>query len=464
MYPYALGMRLSRVSLLAAVITLVAAASAPAAAPPTRVVTMDGYAAPGTPPELNKVKVIQIGQARAKRVLVLVPGTSAGGSYFAPLARDLVRRLPGWQVWAIERRENLLEDQTALRQAKAGKLNPQGLFDYYLGWLNNPAITTHFVPKTDAETGYARQWGMNVAVNDIRVVIQAAKRGGRKVTLGGHSLGGSIIDAYATWDFNGKAGGDDLNGLVFIDGGTAPGTALTPEAAQGYLDTLATSSPFLDLTGLGLPWSAGVFNAVGSNSALIDPKGPAILGSWPLLPDNLKTPVPATTEAAYGYALDVKTGPQSLALVQSHIGHLAESGDPRGWVNDGLTTALRAARVFGAPDFPDMDGTAWYHPRRLTIDAGAVNGGAANPAQAVLDVHAIHGASLKTPIYAFATSLGGERVVKAALALAKQAGIPPSKVVTVDASATDAHIDPISDLPGKNKFLKTVVPFLKTLR
>jgi hypothetical protein len=455
-------MRLPRVLLLALAIALLAVGSAQAATPRTRVVTMDGYAAPGTPPALNKVKVIQIGRPRAKHVLVLVPGTSGGGPYFAPVARDIVRRLPNWQVWSIERRENLLEDQSVLAQAKAGKADPQQLFDYYLGWINNPAITTHFVPKTDAETAYARGWGMNVAVNDIRVVVRAARKGGRKVTLGGHSLGGSIIDAYATWDFGGRAGGEDLNGLVFIDGGSGPGAAVTPEAAQAGLDELATSSPFLDLTGLGLPWSAGVFNAVGSNSALMDPDGPAILSAWSLLPANLKPPVPATAEASYGYALDVKTGPKSLALVQSHIGHLAASGNPRGWVNDGLTTALRAARVFGSPDFPDMDGTAWYHPRRLSIDAGAVNGGIANPADATLDVHAIHGATLKTPIYAIATSLGGDRVIKAAKAIAAQAHI--RKVVTVDASRTDAHIDPIDDLPGRNRFLKTVVPFLRTLR
>jgi len=457
-------MRLSRVSLLAAAVALAAAAPAPAAAPPTRVVTMDGYAAPGTPPELNKVKVIQIGRARARHVLVLVPGTSAGGSYFAPLARDLVRRLPGWQVWAIERRENLLEDQSVLRQAKAGRVDPQGLFDYYLGWLSDPAITPHFVPRSDAETAFAREWGMNVAVNDVRAVVRAAGRGGRRVALGGHSLGGTIVDAYATWDFAGRPGGRDLDALVFIDGGSRPGSAVTPEAAQAALDGLAAGSPFLDLTGLGLPWSAGVFNAVGSNSALMDPKGPAILGAWSLLPADLKTPVPATAEASYGYALDVRTGPRNLALVQAHIGHLAESGEPRGWVNDGLTTALRIARVFAAPEFPDMDGTAWYHPRRLTIDAGAVNGGVANPAQETLGVRAIHGAALRTPIYAFATSLGGERVIDAALAIARQAGIPRSRVVTVNAAATDAHMDPIADLPGRNRFLKTVVPFLRALR
>ena len=48
---------------------------------------------------------------------------------------------------------------------------------------------------------------MNVAVQDLHVVIGAAKKLGGKVVLGGHSLGGSVVTAYATWDFNGSAGG-----------------------------------------------------------------------------------------------------------------------------------------------------------------------------------------------------------------------------------------------------------------
>ena len=42
---------------------------------------------------------------------------------------------PGWQVWAVERRENLLEDHSMLDRAKHGDLTGQQLFDYYLGWL-----------------------------------------------------------------------------------------------------------------------------------------------------------------------------------------------------------------------------------------------------------------------------------------------------------------------------------------
>ena len=47
-------------------------------------------------------------------------------------------------MWAVERRENLLEDHSVLDQAKAGKATPQQVFDYYLGWLTDPSITKHF--------------------------------------------------------------------------------------------------------------------------------------------------------------------------------------------------------------------------------------------------------------------------------------------------------------------------------
>src|SRR5262245_30488350 len=130
-----------RTLLAALACTLVCAAPASAAA---RVTWMPGFAASGTPAKLNRVGVLKIGPSSARNVLVLVPGTSAGAAYFAPLARTLVSRAKGWQVWAVERRENQLEDQSILDAAKQGKANGQQLFDYYLGYLANPAITNHF--------------------------------------------------------------------------------------------------------------------------------------------------------------------------------------------------------------------------------------------------------------------------------------------------------------------------------
>ena len=47
---------------------------------------------------------------------------------------------------------------------------------------------------------------MRVEIEDLRRVVKRAERRGRRVVVGGHSLGGSITTAYATWDFGGRAG------------------------------------------------------------------------------------------------------------------------------------------------------------------------------------------------------------------------------------------------------------------
>src|ERR1700733_3458866 len=110
------GIRRLRGALLAlAVISLTAAAPASAK---LGVTWMKGYVAPGTPAKYDKVGVIKVGASRARNVLVLDPGTSAGAGYFVPLAQWIVSRAPGWQVWSVELRENLLEDQSELNLAK----------------------------------------------------------------------------------------------------------------------------------------------------------------------------------------------------------------------------------------------------------------------------------------------------------------------------------------------------------
>src|SRR6202044_777383 len=111
---------------------------------------MPSYAAPGTPARYNKVGVIKIGSSRAKNVLVLEPGTSAGATYFVPLAKWIVSKARGWQVWSVERRENLLEDQSELNRYKERKVTSTQLFDYYLGYLKDPSMTHHYQPLANS--------------------------------------------------------------------------------------------------------------------------------------------------------------------------------------------------------------------------------------------------------------------------------------------------------------------------
>ena len=433
---------------------------------PTKIMTLEGFQAPGTPEQYNKVKVIKQGPDNAKKILVLIPGTSAGASNFTPLGEGLLQRLnkgkgSKWAIWSIERRENLLEDHSYLEKYIKGKINSEQMTDYYLRYITDPSISPHFEPKTSEETAFARNWGMNVAVQDVRKVVNRANQHNRKVVLGGHSLGGSITTAYATWDFNGKAGAKGLDGLVFIDGAGArePEDLPTAEDAQDTLDRLAASpSPFITLVP-PFPWIAGVFNATGSTAAVQDPNGLSTIRDWPVFPDNLTPPAPVTNAGQYGYGTDASTSPASLALVQSHFGHLATSGNPRKWVDGELGTVRRAARVFAEKN--GMDGTSWYHPARLSADAGSINNGIANPAQSVFGVKATMGKYVDLPMYSFDTSLGDGRVAKATWRLAEQSHVPASEVRTVQKVGTYGHIDPLSALPKKNAFIKTVVPFLK---
>lgn len=456
----------SRLALVGTLIGLVLATLAPPAMGdvPIRFVRLRGFDAPGTPAALDKVGILEIGPPTAKNILILNPGTSASAAYFAPLAEWVVTLAKGWQVWAVERRENLLEDHSVLDRAKAGTATPRELFDYYLGWLTNPALTTHFQLIPDANVAFAHDWGMRVEIEDLHRVVLAAKTVGRKIVMGGHSLGGSITAAYATWDFDGEPGAKALAGLVFIDGGSSP-VPVTPDQATASLAALQAGSPWLSFGGIPAPF-AGLFNATGSLGALLDPNSPSIGQTFALLPADLKPPIRVTNLAQYGYALDTETSPPALIAAQAHLGHLAASGDPRGWDRAGEITPIdRYATMFSGFGLESLDGTAWYHPLRLTIDSGAVAAGNPNPAQAILDVHATHGHDLpkRLLIYAFGAALGGQRVLDAAQILAQQSGIPASHLTLLDRHETYAHNDPNSAFPV-NDFVSALVPFLAQVR
>jgi pimeloyl-ACP methyl ester carboxylesterase len=422
-----------------------------------------GFDDPATPDQYDKVGVLKEGSPYARKILVLVPGTSASAAYFEPLAQDIVSKNRGWQVWSVERRENAFEDQSMVDRAKRGEATPQQLFDYYLGYIVNASVSEHFAGVPDLNVLYARGWGMRVAVEDLRRVIDLARGQSREVVLGGHSLGGSITTAYATWDFNGRPGSDDLSGLVYIDGGSGPAT-LTADQATQRLQDLGNNSPWLAFGGIAPPF-AGLFNVVGSTLAKMAPNEPSILQTFPFVPSSLKAPVAVTNEAGYGYSLDTDTSPPNLAAAQVHAGHLAASGTPRGWDPAGdITPIQRVADMFSGTGLPGMDGTAWYHPMRLTIDSGAVGAGIANPAQSVLDVRSTHGTDVpRIPIYAFGAALGGQRVLDAAQLLATQSGIPQRMLTLVDGSATYAHVDPLAAYP-QNEFVSNLRPFLKKVK
>jgi len=451
---------------LVALTMLCAAAwlGAPAHAALMKVEWMRGAPSAGTPARYDKVGVLKVGSPHARNVLVLEPGTSAGAAYFVPLAQWIVARAPKWQVWSVERRENLLEDQSVLDLAKAGLATSTQLFDYYLGWLD-PAldVQTHIALIPNASVTFAKRWGMSVAVGDLRRVIDAARKLGGKVVLGGHSLGGAVVTAYATWDFDGLAGARDLAGLVYIDGGSLP--AVSAGAARWELRGLdsAETSPWLTFGGIPAPF-AGLFSMTGATAALIDPDSASLGQSSGLLSAfHLSPSVPVTNLAQFGYALNVGTSPMSLLAAQAHLGRgISPTGPLHGWDGAGaLTPITRFATMFSGLGVANADGTEWYFPERLTIDSGAVDNGNSNPAQRVLGVSATLGRRLprRLLIYAFGARLGGSGVLVDAKQIAAQSGIPASNLLLISRQSTYAHNDPAGAYP-RNAFFAGLMRFL----
>ena len=429
--------------------------------------------------DLNQVGVIKIGRKTAKNILVFVPGTSGGGAYIVPFAKSLVEKLGDWQVWSIERRENLLEDQSMLHKAKLGKATPSEVFDYYLGYITNGSIRKHMKLIPTEAVSFARKWGMNVAVEDLHTVIEAAKAEGGKVVLAGHSLGGSVVTAYATWDFAGTPGADGLSGLVYDDGGSSP-TPVSAEKAEEELAKLSKGSPWLAFGGIGSPY-LGLFSALGAQSTVQAPEAASLAENFALLPANLKPTnekgelIPVTNEAEFGYGVNVGTSPPSLIAAQVHAGAGLEASAKEdglvGWNGAGAISPLRRyAEMLAGTDTSKADGSEWYFPERLTIDTGAVAEGNANPAQEVLGEKAIHGHELptSTKILAISSELDkafGGSVLTSAEILAAQSGIPAENLTLIDRESEYAHNDPAAaepegDIEG-NAFYAGLVPFLE---
>jgi hypothetical protein len=273
--------------------------------------------------------------------------------------------------------------------------------------------------------------------------------------------------ALAGHHFAGRPGARGLSGLIYIDGASGPAqTAADARAALAKLNA-SGSTPWLAFGGIAAPF-AGLFNATGSLGALTDPDGRSLGQQFPLLPADLKPPVPATNLAEYGYALNVGTSPITLAAAQGHLGEgLSQTAvdGVHGWEGSGaLTPIKRFARMFSGLGMNNVDGTEWYFPQRLTDDTAAVGNGLANPAQKVLNVRSTMGRRLPRSlrIYAYGAALGGPRVLLAAEQLARQSGIPMRNLTLINRQATYAHNDPAGAFP-KNVFFAHLIPFLNKL-
>ncbi len=442
------------VAALAAMLMWVAPASAGARSIDVR------SAGPG-PKEFDHVTVQQFGPRHPQKVLVLMPGTAGGAGDFTAIGKTLTKKVKGLAVWSIDRRSQVLEDTGEFKRALAGKVTPQQAFDYYLGWITNGGKPAdHFNFLDTSTVPFAKHWGMKTALQDARKVVKKARKGGAgKVYIGGHSLGASLAAAYGAWDFNGHPGYKDVDGIVMIDGGLLGSfDAYDKQQAQEQVAKL-DETPFLDLLNVGEPEAAGLFAEAGAIFAKLEPNEPGTtLANYPLLPADFKPPVPATNLANFAYAFDRDTSPAALALLHVNAGHLATSGDPRGWVDGGVTSA--ADLVDGFAQEP-ANGVEWYFPLRLTIDTNGANRMKQDPAARYLGLRLTHTNQINVPIYAFQSDLTDGAVLRGAKRLVKRARTTKKQATLVNGDPRYSHLDPLLAAPKKNKFDKTVAKFLK---
>jgi pimeloyl-ACP methyl ester carboxylesterase len=438
-------------ALAAVALTLGAGRAEGSASPPIpeRYVAIKGSRGAG--PELfNRVFVNKVGPPDAKRVLVLVPGFIGGAGDFRLIARDIVSRVPDLQVWALDRRSNALEDTSVFATGDSDRA-----FDYYLRF--QAVDGRRFQPLRGQDFPFTREWGLDLALRDLRRVIRAAcADGARKVILGGHSLGASTAVAYSTWDFHGRRGYKDIDGLVLIDGGLKGSfTSPTFEQVKQRFQDLQTADPFVDLVGIGLPWAAGAFAESAALYAQKKPTEPSVLQQYPVIPAQFKAPVRTTNEAALGYAFDESTSPPGFELIRVRAGGLAPSGNPRPWQNGEVTPIQRLARTFATEP---GNGIEWYFPKRLPLDVDGVDRLKRNRITEFLGLRPWHTAKVKLPLYAFETDLTGGRVLRGARRFIDASRI---KRATLVADHDTSHLDPLTAAPRRNEFLRTVSPFLR---
>jgi pimeloyl-ACP methyl ester carboxylesterase len=464
------------------------------------VVRLPTYEAPAnpttgdvTPSELNATQIARYhGSAPARAIVLAMPGFLGGAGSFDRLARELVASSIAAgdpiEVWAIDRRANLMEDLRGLDTAEASG-NADVAKGYYRG-ADTVGGERFEGYRVQGDLGFMSEWGLVTHIEDVRSLIERIPEADRieHVFLMGHSLGGSFAETFAAWRFeDGVRGSDLLAGVILIDG--AQGETPSEEAAylEGTsggimpspgLETIRTTNRFVELPFLGvsvyttaeilsleaLTAPDAVVNDAARNRTLSTLLG---LGAG-AIPDM-------TNEAALGWGFDSASNGLSFAAVSCGVamggpteeydgflgGRLIHPSDPDAtysWIDASESDpaeftpieSLAYSWTLGRTNFGE-----WYFPQRLPIDLAAVGGLAVadDGWQAALDLRAFDGALMDAPVLAIASGLRSVASFEASRARGAPlgAGRPNAGTARTDDLAyriVDAtfmtHIDPLT--------------------
>jgi pimeloyl-ACP methyl ester carboxylesterase len=419
----------------------------PGATPPPNPTTMAE-----TPAELDFTQVIRYREdvtppAEARAIIVAMPGFLGGGPSFETLAHELVKRGAAsgttTEVWAIDRRSNLLEDLRGMDTAEASG-NPDIAQGYYFGRETiDGEPFSGFTPA--AQLTFMSEWGLRTHAEDLRRVIALVPEADRQghVFLMGHSLGGAFTEAYASWRFeDGTRGVEELAGLILVDGHLRDAASTEDEYRDGTagltggpgIDGIRMSSPYTALPILGLAIYARA--EIMSLRTLVDPMGIVTDGGRDqvlaiLLSLSPAQVPPMTNRGALGWGFDTASNAFSFAAVSCGestggptaeyentlfgSGTLLHPSDPEAtydWV-DALDAdppehtplaALATSWSHGRANFAE-----WYFPSRLPLDLAAVGGTdvAEDSWQAMEGLSAFDRELVDAPVLAIAAALVG---------------------------------------------------------
>lgn len=452
-----------------------------------------------TPPSLDVTQIARYHvspEAPARAIVLAMPGFLGGAGSFDRLARTLVAASTSGsapiEVWAIDRRANLLEDLRGLDAAEATG-NADIAKGYYFGsdTIGGEAFAG-FVEQEDVP--FMSEWGLTTHVEDLRALIALVPEADRveHVFLMGHSLGGSFAETFASWRFDdgtadGLRGAEMLAGVILVDGaqGETPleETAFLEGTSGGImpspgLNGIRERTRFVELPLLGVAVYASAeilsLEALTAPDAVVaDRTRDRVLSTLLGLP---AAQVPDfTNEAALGWGFDAASNGLSFAAVScgtstggpteeydSLLGaRLLHPSDPTAtyaWIDASESAppeftpiaALAASWSLGRTNFGE-----WYFPQRLPMDLGAV-GGLAIPEdgwQATLGLRAFDGALMDAPVLAIAAGLRdvasyeASRMRGAPIGAGRpHAGTPRTEELAyriVDATFM-THIDPLS--------------------
>jgi hypothetical protein len=199
--------------------------------------------------------------SRADAVFAIIPGFLGGAGSFDQVARNTVRdaaaRGRHVEFWSIDRRSNCLEDDRGVNAA-AKAHDPRVAYGYYWGGQAVDGKTfPGWVSQQDA--AWLDHVGLAQTMRDWYAVLKAGvpsqKVRQRKLFCGGHSMGGPLTAAFASWDFDGNtktkrdAGFRQCAGFVGLDTtlsvGIPSGAATSPSGVL-LAGVIASGSPYVN--------------------------------------------------------------------------------------------------------------------------------------------------------------------------------------------------------------------------